>query len=204
MPIKVFSNLCETIKNNEQYARCCKLIIEGNQSKQVLLKAGIYSIALETLTNIIYEEHKKKINPIEDKKLAGIIRKKFKKVVEEYEEFISEYGLKILESKINDINKPTNSKKLSVPFKIFGIKIDQDDLNILNHRNKFLHGTSPFSDGELKDKKYEINFIIARLHFMLNSLMLKYIGYSGHIINYPAWIQFNLKKEMTEHLFKII
>ncbi|WP_319592271.1 hypothetical protein [uncultured Draconibacterium sp.] len=204
MSIKVFSNLCETIKSNEQYDRCCKLIIEGNQSKQVLLKAGIYSIALETLTNIVYEEHKKKINPIEDKKLAAIIRKKFKKVVEEYEEFISDYGLKILESKINEINKPTNSKKLSVPFKIFGIKIDQDDLNILNHRNKFLHGTSPFSDSELKDKKYEINFIIARLHFMLNSLMLKYIGYSGHIINYPAWIQFNLKKEMTDHLFKLI
>lgn len=204
MHIKVFSRLCETIKLNKEYARCCELIIEGNQSKQILLKAGIFSIALETLTNIIYEENKEKINPIEDKKLATIIKKKLKEIISEYDEFISDFGLKILESKINDINKPTNSKKLSIPFKLYGINLDKDDLTILNHRNKFLHGSSPISEDELEYKNYEINFIIARLHFMLNSLMLKYVGYSGHIINYPAWIQFNLKKEMTDHLFKII
>jgi len=53
MSCSVFSELCTTIKTNEPYSRCCELIIEGNQSKHVLLKAGIYSIALETLTNII-------------------------------------------------------------------------------------------------------------------------------------------------------
>jgi DNA polymerase III epsilon subunit-like protein len=204
MTTSVFSKLCTTIKTKEPYSRCCELIIEGNQSKQVLLRAGIYSIALETLTNIIYEENKEKINPISDKKLAKLIRGKFSEVVKEYDEFISEYGMKIIESKINDINKPTNSKKLSMPFELYRIKLNKDDIEILNHRNKFLHGTSPFGEEELKEKEYEIKFIIARLHYMINSLMLKYIGYSGHIINYPAWIQFNKKEKLTDHLFRII
>jgi hypothetical protein len=204
MTHKVFSKLCTTIKTNEPYSRCCELIIEGNQSKQVLLRAGIYSIALETLTNIIYEENKEKINPIPDKKLAKLIRGKFSEIVKEYDEFISDYGMKIIESKINDINKPTNSKKLSIPFELYKIKLTKDDLEILNHRNKFLHGTSPFSEEELKEKEHEIKFIIARLHYMINSLMLKYIDYSGHIINYPAWIQFNRKEKVTDHLFRII
>lgn len=204
MTRKVFSKLCTTIKTNEPYSRCCELIIEGNQSKQVLLRAGIYSIALETLTNIIYEENKERINPIPDKKLAKLIRGKFSKIVKEYDEFIPDYGMKIIESKINDINKPTNSKKLSMPFELYRIKLSKDDLEILNHRNKFLHGTSPFSEEELKEKEHEIKFIIARLHYMINSLMLKYIGYSGHIINYSAWIQFNTKEKLTDHLFRII
>ncbi|MBK7638909.1 MAG: hypothetical protein IPJ22_02320 [Bacteroidetes bacterium] len=204
MTISAFSKLCTTIKTNEAYSRCCELIIEGNQSKQILLRAGIYSIALETLTNIIYEENKEKINPISDKKLAKLIMAKFSQVVKEYDEFISDYGKKILESKINDINKPTNSKKLSMPFELYRINLSKDDLEVLNHRNKFLHGTSPFGEDELKEKEHEIKFIIAKLHYMINSLMLKYIGYSGHIINYPAWIQYNRKEKITDHLFRII
>lgn len=204
MTSSVFSKLCTTIKTNEVYSRCCELLIEGNQSKQVLLRAGIYSIALETLTNIIYEENTEKINPISDKKLAKLIRGKFSEIVKEYDEFISDYGMKILESKINDINKPTNSKKLSMPFELYRIKLSKDDLEVLNYRNKFLHGTSPFGEEELKEKEHEIKFIIARLHYMINSLMLKYIGYSGHIINYSAWIQYNRKEKVTDHLFKLI
>lgn len=200
----VFSNLCSIIRENESFSRCCQLIIEGNQSRQILLKAGIYSIALETLTNIIYNENKQKVNPIEDKKLAAIIREKLKAVVSEYDSFISSYGLKILDAKINEINKPTNSKKLSRPFELYKIKLTADDVEILNHRNKFLHGTSPFSEDNLKEKESELQFIIARLHYMLNSLMLKYVGYTGHIINYPAWIQFKKGEKLTDHLFRII
>jgi len=199
-----FSNLCRVVKTNETYLRCCRLIIEGNECKQRLLKAGIFSIALETITNLIYEENISKIDSITDKDIAREIKNKFSIIIDEYNSNISKYGLQILKSKINDIDKPTNSKKLSKPFEIYGIELTKEDIEILSHRNKFLHGTSPYNDEELKEKEYDLIYIITRLELMINSLMLKYIGYKGHIINNPALLQINSKKEVTEPPFKLL
>jgi len=33
--------------------------------------------------------------------------------------------------------------------------------------------------------------------------MLKYIGYKGHIVNYPEWINYNLKRPV-KNLFRLI
>ncbi len=55
MPYVAFSNLCNTIKTNATFARCCKLIVEGNETKHHLLRAAIYSIGIETISNLIYE-----------------------------------------------------------------------------------------------------------------------------------------------------
>lgn len=199
-----FSKLCEVIKRNETYARCCRLIIEAHQSKQLLLKAGIFSIALETITGIIYEENQERLNPIQDKILANKIKEKLKLCLEGFNDEITKYGKDILNAKIDDINKPTNSKKLSLPFEMYKIKLSKYDEDVLKHRNKFLHGTSPFKEEDLKSKQKELRYIIYHLHKMLNTLMLKYADYSGHIVNYPAWIQFNSNEEVTDHLFKII
>lgn len=201
---ELFSKLCEILCTNETIARCTLLILEGNQSKFILLRASIYSLALETLTNVIYEENKDKINPIADKKLASKIFSKMKDVLNEYSEFLSDSSKNTLESKINDMNKPTNSKKLSIPFELVGIKLKKEDLEILNHRNKFLHGTSPFGEKELSEKEREIVYITKRFHFMINCLLLKYVGYRGHIVNYSAWHQLNEKEKITDHLYQII
>lgn len=198
---QVFSKLCEIINSNEVFSRCCQLRVEASSTFRPLLRAGIYSIALETLTSLIYEENKEKINPIQDPKLASLIKEKFKVILDEYEEFISPYGMGILNSKLNDINRPTNSKKLSIPFKIYNLNLTKEDLKILNHRNKFLHGSSP---DEAQQNDYELRFIVARIQFMFNALLLRFIGYSGHLVNQSAWMEYNTKKTMSDHPFKII
>lgn len=169
-----------------------------------LLKAGIFSIALETISGLIYEDNKEKINPIQDKGKARLIRQKLQKTLEEFKQDIPEEALKIYTAKINELNKPTNSKKLSYPFQLYKIDLTVEELEILNHRNKFLHGTSPFEETELIDKKYELKFIIAHLKFMINCLMLKYIGYSGHVVNNPGFMEYNTKETVSNHLFRII
>ncbi|MFP3633039.1 hypothetical protein SB776_41240, partial [Burkholderia sp. SIMBA_045] len=70
------SNLCNIIKNNSAYSRSCQLVIEANNAKQYLLKAGILSIALETITTLVYEENREneKIKPISNKQTAKNIR----------------------------------------------------------------------------------------------------------------------------------
>ncbi|RZJ90124.1 MAG: hypothetical protein EOO20_09090 [Chryseobacterium sp.] len=200
----VFSRLCQRFAGSLEFSRCCRLMIEGNQSKQMLHRAGIYSIALETITGIINDQHEDKINPIADKKLSKTILDKMLFTLQEYDAFLDDYGLEILKSKLKNLNSPTNAKKLSKPFEIYGISLTNEDIDILNHRNKFLHGTSPFPEDELHGKKLELGLIVARLWYLLNVLMLKYAGYSGHIKNLPALILFHRKQHFEDSLFKII
>lgn len=204
MTAKHFSSLCFEISKNDTYARCCRLILEGHSSDHVLLQCSIYSIALEALTNIICEEKKEKVNPIPEKELAAKIGEKLINCVDEYEAFLTDYGITVLTARINDINKPTNSKKLSIPFELYGIELTKDDVKILGYRNKFLHGSSPFKEDELSLKKKELSFISGKFQLLLNSLMLKYIGYNGHVVNYAAWVQYNSKEKITEPFFKVV
>ena len=199
-----FNKLIEKIKSTTTLQRVVKLILQGNQTKQTLLRAGIYSIALETLTNLVYEENTEKINPIKQKKLSKIIQDKFREIVEEYDSFIDDYGLQIIEAKINDLNKPTNSKKLQKPFELYGIKLTKEHQKILAHRNKFLHGTSPFKETELPLKEFEIANISFKLLFLISCLILKYSGYKGYILNLGDWHNYSHKREIEEHFFKVI
>ena len=199
----VFSNLCKKIKENETYSRCSKLILEGHDCEHLLLKGGIYSIAIETLSGIIYDENSEKINPISDEKLVSLMQNKMREIISEFGKSITEYGKSILEAKINDLNKPTNSKKLSMPFKICGIELTKSDLTILETRNKFLHGSTPISKEELGGKEREILFAVLRLQFLVMCLMFKYIGYSGHLMNYRALVEFN-SKELNDDFFRIV
>lgn len=201
---EVFSRMCELIIKNATLARSIKLILEGNQTKLLLLKAGIYSIALETITGFISNENKEMLKPISDKKLSDIMINKFNEILSEYESFISDYGNDILKAKIENINSPTNSKKLSKPFEILNLKLTKSEHLVLNHRNKFLHGTSPFQETDLENKENDIAYISKKLLTLCNSLILKYCGYSGHMIDYGGFHQLNWEDKVTEHLFKVI
>ncbi|MCG8806470.1 hypothetical protein G1K75_12495 [Tenacibaculum finnmarkense] len=200
----VFSNICLLINKNITLERSIKLILQGNDTTFLLLRASIYSIALETITGFIYEENKTKLKPIPDKTLSKKIIKKLKEELNEYESFLSDYGNGVLNSKIENLNTPTNSKKLSAPFDIYNIKLSKDELAILNHRNKFLHGTSPFEESELKDKDKEIAYITKKLLTLINSLILKYCDYKGHLVDYGGYHQLIHEKKLTEHLFKML
>lgn len=199
-----FSKIVENIFESKTFSRCLTLILEGNQTKFLLLRASIYSIALETLTNLIYINNQDKINPISDPKLATLLKEKFGQQVEEYEPFISDYGLQIISAKINDLNKPTNSKKLTMPFKIYDIKLSKEDVKILNHRNKFLHGTTPFKEELLDEKQKELKYISSKLLSLINCLSLRYCGYHGHVKDYGSWHQLYWEDKVTDHLFKVI
>jgi hypothetical protein len=186
------------------YARCCQLIIEANNTKQYLLKAGILSIALETITTLVYEENKEKIKPISDKQIAKNLRQNLLNELFKYKEDISEEATKILTSKINEINSPTNSKKLAFPFEYYGITLNEVEKEILNHRNKFLHGTSPFEENQLEQKEIELIIIVSHLLFMVNTLLLKHIKYTGHITHYPSHVEYKYNLPLSDKLYRII
>lgn len=203
MSIDVFSNLCFQIKTKESFSRACRLIVEGNQSKQTLLKAGILSIALETLSEMINNENIDKSKPIKDKNLERQLRKKVLESIQEFKGKISPSGMKIIESKINDLNKLPNSKKLSMPFEIYCIKLSAEDMEILNYRNSFLHGVIP-KIPETKNVQVELEYITLKICFLLNCLILRYVGYTGHLINYPALFRKNNNESTGDHLYILL
>lgn len=202
MEAKVFSNLCEQVMDNSSLARCCELILEGNSCNKVLLQNAIYSVALETITGIITTELEDRIAPVPNKSDSQKLVSTLKEALNSLNLQTNIGGMESLVKRVENINQPTNSEKLSKPFSLLGLKLTKEDRDFLNHRNKFLHGESPFSDDESHND--DLKQIALRLHLMINILILKKVGYRGHIKNYSAYHLAGQGKKSTSHFFHVI
>ena len=201
----IFSTLCTKVYKEQDYATLILLILEANISSLILRPAG-YSVALEKITNIIVEENKG-LKPIPDKQISKSFRKKLKEVLTSFSTEIKNVGnedsLIILQKNIDKINNPTNRDKLTKPFGIYGIDLNQGDLNAIDNRNNFLHGRNIKID-ENSDEFLEIYQISLRLNKLINKLILKHIGFSGIVINHLKHNERSFDFEIEENLFEVI
>jgi hypothetical protein len=177
-------------------------MIEGH-TLSTELQASIYSVALEAMTNIISEENESKLTPIPDKTLSKIVLKELKDVINNHKDSLSEEGINTIIKKISVINSPTNKQKLTKPFEIYGISLNQKEIEAINKRNDFLHGRIPLSISYEDDKFYlqQVSFTIL---YCVTALILKYVGYSGFIMYFPTLNEFNKKKKISDYLIKKI
>ena len=85
----------------------------------------------------------------------------------------------MLKKRINSLLQPTNRDKLRLPFEILKIKLSDNDLNQLERRNDLLHGNNLFASKNLplEDEAKEILYLNFQLNYLVNALILKYIGY---------------------------
>jgi hypothetical protein len=178
-PRDIFSKLCQEICNNEKIARVVDLILSGNANLNAIQQGAIYSVAIETFANDIYENNEAKLKPVPDKPTFKDLREDFINVLNKHASKIGETAATIFQKKIMDLNNPTNRDRLFKPFELYGIKLTEAEISSLDNRNDFLHGRSPHEDVS-KIKKVALD-----LHFLLCCLLLKYVGYSGYINN-PA------------------
>lgn len=176
---ETISRLCSELWDNESLLHAANLIISGMGNKDPLQQGALYSVALETLTSIFSNSNSKRLNPIQEKPVAKQFVNDLKSVLSQYEDKISKEGVEILSTKIELINSPTNKDKLTKTFELYGIAISTKDKDTINKRNDYLHGRNPLSF----EQAFELNQISLRLHTLIVSLLLKSIGYSGHIIN---------------------
>ena len=205
MDLNLLSKIILNVHDNNKIYRIIDLINEGNSTSSLILRSGIYSIALETLTNLVYEQNKEKLNPIGDQELEKIIKDKFYSILDEYEHAIEEQGMDALKKKIAGLNRPANIDKLINSFSALGLRISPDDEKVIKYRNKFLHGSSPIRNFEGNDDKTsELYYIASHLHKLVTLLLLKFIGYEGHIKNIYAINYFERKKTLKESPIIII
>lgn len=200
-PIHSFERLCEKLNSESILSRLTKLIIEGN-TLSVELKAVIYSVALESITNLLSDKYHKKINPIKSKKLAEQIQNELIKVINSYKSQLDD-GLETLQKKVAAINFPTNKQKLLRPFEILKIELTDYEKEIINKRNDFLHGRLPVNLDEI-DGKYNLENITYTLYYLVAILVLRMIGYSGIVLYHPALNTYLQKKIVSPEILKNI
>lgn len=198
------SRMCKGVLDDHKMERVIRLILEGNSTDSILLRSAIYSVGLETLAKIIVDKNEDKVKPI-NKTLFNEIRDALLKVLNGFGLSTDSDGYKILSNKIMNLNSPTNSDKLKKPFELYGIELNEHDKKTIQHRNKFLHGTSPIVGfEESKDKRIELLLIAHKMNFLVCSLLLKHLGYSGYVCNYFSDLERNTKGKPSERFTRKI
>lgn len=185
----IFENLCTKIIDNEQFSEIIYGLLSVNNANlnkvTLVLKGGLYSIILEMLTSLITNENKDKLYTITDKKMRKEFKNKLNNLAENF--FIShdlgDYNKSYIKAKISNINAQTNADKLKAPFQILSIELNENEEQIIKYRNDFLHGRNPYENKELEEQFKNLLYITLELNFLVNALILKYIGYDGVVKN---------------------
>lgn len=191
---KLFSCLCNKLLTLENLRHAAELVISAMGNSDPVQQGALYSVALETLTEQLGNNRSGDLKPINEKKLANKLIKDIMAILNGYDKKISPEGFKILVKKIDNLNTPTNQDKLMKTFELYDINLSNDDINAINNRNNYLHGRSPL------DRKFnfELMQISLRLHTLIVGLLLKSVGYSGHIINLDIQAYFKVEDKVME------
>lgn len=203
VPVQRFSiltleNLIHGILDSLIYKRAILLICQAH-TEPSYVSSGLYSVALETITNKISEDIAGKIRPIKDKTMAQTIRTSLQQTLDAYKGQIPEDAFKKISSDIERINSPTNKQRLLQPFHHFQINLSPKDIEAIEKRNDFLHGRIPDSND-----RHALPIINGRLLFCINCLVLKHAGHSGYVIYYPSQYQINHHLKLEESMVRKI
>jgi len=190
----LFSALCEALWTNEDLLHAANLVISGMGNSDPLQQGALYSVALETLTENLTQVKSKELKPIPEKELSKAFIADLKIVLSGYADKISEEGLIILGKNIDGVNRPTNRDKLVKTFELYGISLSDEDKETIDKRNDYLHGRNPLDLQHI----FELTQISLRLHTLIVALMLKSVGYSGHIVNLDNYIYLTDEKRLLK------
>lgn len=173
---EIFSFLCNRVISSEEFKRVLELITSGGEDNNPVIQGALYSVALETLTQIIYDENAKILSPV-SKELFKQMRGEFHLILSKYDEKMDERARNIIKTKIDNLNTPTNRDKLEKPFDLLGITLTEEEKIIIESRNKYLHGEEPENSYEwfLKTHLNALN-----LFDLTARLILKFAKYEGH------------------------
>ena len=202
LPPLIFQTLVENCIKDPRFLRAVKMITESAPFP-LEIKASTYSVALETMKNIIIEDNSLKINPFKNKRKATETIKELKKIIEliDDQEFNNK---KSVLNKLEQLNQVGNKEGFLLSFKLLSIQLSADDERCLIERNNFLHGNIPF-ENEVPRKNFEIQHIVYKLHMLLCALILKYSGYHGFILNNIKLIDLiYFKRNINEPLLRQI
>lgn len=201
-----FSALCQKLHDSPDFTAVILLILESMTSSLLIMPGGL-AIALETLSDVIIGDDKIKLAPIKDTVLRDLVRKKCSSVIKEECVSLPTDDIRVLLTRIELINQPTNRARLTAPFEKLQIALLPEDIKILNTRNDFLHGRVPKLTQTALDRRSEetnkdLYYASIRFYVLLNILILKWIGYDNYVVNYPKIHEGHFKIRLKESPFR--
>ncbi|WP_316840030.1 hypothetical protein [Pedobacter gandavensis] len=198
----IFSALCELFYNNEPISRAVIVTLQGNLLA-LEIKGSAYSLALEAITAVLMEENNENRPKPVTKEVFKELKTKFLKTLDEMLPPNDENkpARLIFKNRIENLNTPTNTDKLKRSFEIVGYDPNKDEKSALKARDKFQHGELPVSDNSDDIVFQEVYFMTLIMHRLIYTLILKRIGYSGYIINYPQLHSDITRRDLKEDLF---
>lgn len=184
---KILSKLINELKSKPELERAIELLVEGNEIKSPLIRCSIFSVALETVVSLIHSENKAFFKPIKKTKQLAPILQEFQAIVDREKDKFSELEYSFLSKKVTYLNTPFNKDKFILAFEHYKINLPDKYSLLLNTRNQFFHGKTPYEEGALKNKIKELHLEADRIHMLVSILILKYVRYGGHIKNQAAY-----------------
>ena len=172
-------------KNKE--LRNASLILTQAGNTNGVSKGCLAAVALETIKSKIIQNKIENKSLIQDKGVRSQLRYELLKALKKVKDKISKELYKRLESKLAQIDQPSNSERLEAPFDALGITLSEDESFCLSCRNQFLHGASIKANGELYkhlNQRELTNIISNRLIMLTAMLILKKCGYSGKVVDW--------------------
>ena len=215
MSAKCFSNLVSLIYSNERFSSVVTMMIESESIRSLLLIPSIYAIILESLSKIVCTPIVEEKKPIKNKKLFQKILKELESIIDSYStEFESDDDVLKLRRRLSELNKPiknmkqlSNTEKLIQPFEQLGIELTPEDIAMIEHRNDLLHGNTHLANStrtETCDINNYMMYASGKLYTLISSLILKYVGYSGYIINHAKTCEKYCNINTKEDYYKYI
>lgn len=201
LPMNVFSNLVTKSFVDEKFARALRIIGLSNDYP-LEIRASAYSVALETMKNIIVEENEEKFNPFKTKAAS----RRFRKACIAELEKIAEKDLNnkpAIVKRIDSFNQTTNKDSFEIAFSLVGVRLNEHDKRVIAMRNDFLHGRIPFEDEDNDEERDPLFMITYKLQFLLSALILRYSGFRGGIRNNYVYVGVKNKQDVgSDALFR--
>ena len=145
-----------------------------------------YAVCLESVANWFHKSiniKKKAKNTLLSDDIRNTIKQEFLAVLDQYKDIEQEDMTKIRNKITSSLFCKPNADNLSEPFEFFGVELREEDRELLNMRNKILHGEDVLESNLdldnivpylLKAEQYCFGF-----HSLIWRLIMKAIGYDG-------------------------
>lgn len=195
-PVSIFCELVNLCNTNNPILRAVKIITQSrNLSNEI--KTASFFVALETIKQQIIQNQTTSVTPIKEKEQANELIIKIQRVVNDIPDNLFN-DKNIILRKIENLNTIGNNDSFELAFKIVQFNLTKDDKTFIKQRNRFLHGNIPFDNEEENVKNKKIEEIMFQTHFLVCSLLLKYINYSGIVKDLLCYTQLFKEKQLPE------